>query len=945
MTRRWIPVRSRPYRRPQRLLLEPLEIRLAPHAGHEGGFTPTVDADSEYCALLPAAPDPPPGDSPAGAAPRDLGDTFRLHSRSSATAVIYLDFNGHTTQGTWWNGPSNPTIITPAFDLDGNSGAFNNTELQRIQNIWQRVAEDFSPFQVDVTTEEPDGERLRNSGMRAIIGGDGAWAGYPGGIAFVDVFGNGMDLGCFIFPDNLGSGWEKYVADAISHELGHTLGLLHDGRDLPGGHQEYYDGHGSGATSWGPIMGSPFSYELTQWSKGEYPFASNTEDDLQIITSQNSFGFRADDHADTLAGATPATLTGTTLVSGQGQISRNTDVDYFTFDSGAGPITIDVTPDDRSPNLDIRAELYDGAGNLIASDNPSGGLAARLTATVAAGQYFLKIDGVGKGDPLDGGYSDYASLGQYSFNGTVVEPPPPGPIQVTGVSVMESTSGKITAFRVTFNVAPDPLTIQRRDVRVTGPVGNAVRIKAVRPVPGTVTVYDFRIRPQRLAGTGGVRLYLPPTVSGARGGLAMDQDGDTTPGETEDYFSTAAFRFYGGGGAVPDDGATADFPLSVPAGRALTIQDLNVRVNLLHPRVGDLRLELISPQGDVIPVFQNRGGEGDNLRNTGFDDQGTWALEDGRAPFARVFQPDGGSLADLLGDDAAGDWKLRVADGAPGEAGQVLSWGLALAAADVRSFPTVTSVVRVNESGSALAERVTGVIVTFDRPMNPGTITRADFRIVDPDGRRVRVRSVAPLDATHTQFRVITPVWRKAGTYTIAVGPRVADTLGNGLDGNSNGAFLDRDDGTLNSQAIDNHAFFATPRRLIPRGPSIMVGLRVRTPVSIDQLAVELNIQHPSVGDLKVTLIAPDGTEIVLSDHRGGAGSNFTNTVFSTAATTSIADGSAPFTGDFRADDAAGLDSRLGTIGSGKWRLRIEDTGIGEVGRLLSWGLYLKPAP
>ena len=50
----------------------------------------------------------------------------------------------------------------------------------------------------------------------------------------------------FAFADNL-YGSAKYIADAASHEVGHTLGLHHDGTSTTG----YYRGQGS----WAPIMG------------------------------------------------------------------------------------------------------------------------------------------------------------------------------------------------------------------------------------------------------------------------------------------------------------------------------------------------------------------------------------------------------------------------------------------------------------------------------------------------------------------------------------------------------------------------------------------------------------------------------------------------------------------------------------------------------------------
>ena len=54
-----------------------------------------------------------------------------------------------------------------------------------------------------------------------------------------------------VFCDHPGAGNEKYVAEAISHEAGHNMGLHHDGTSTTG----HYQGHGSGVTGWAPIMG------------------------------------------------------------------------------------------------------------------------------------------------------------------------------------------------------------------------------------------------------------------------------------------------------------------------------------------------------------------------------------------------------------------------------------------------------------------------------------------------------------------------------------------------------------------------------------------------------------------------------------------------------------------------------------------------------------------
>jgi hypothetical protein len=362
------------------------------------------------------------------APPLDLSRTFFLNSLSGANHTIYLDFTGHTTTGTFWNTSARPTITTPAFDLDGNTAFFSAVEQERIQYIWQRVAEDFSPFNVNVTTQSPtnSGDLINSGagdtrwGVRVAIGGSSSdwFGGGAGGVAYVNSFNWNTDTPAFVFTSNLAND-EKYIAEAISHEAGHTLGLGHDGRISPS--EGYYGGQGSGETGWGTIMGVGYYRNLTQWSRGQYNSANNTEDDLAIITTRNGFGYRVDDTGNSIAAARALTVSGTT-VSGSGIIERNTDVDFFSFTTGAGAINLTVNPFSRGPNLDILAQLYNSSGVLVASSNPTDFLSATISTTLNAGTYYLAIDGVGKGDPLTTGYTDYGSLGQYFIGGNVIAP-------------------------------------------------------------------------------------------------------------------------------------------------------------------------------------------------------------------------------------------------------------------------------------------------------------------------------------------------------------------------------------------------------------------------------------------------------------------------------------------------------------------------------------------
>ena len=370
-------------------------------------------------------------------------------SLPGANHTIYLDFDGHVTENTSWNSYfGKSTITSPAYNTDGDAANFSSSELAEIEQAWQRVAEDFLPFQVNVTTVDPGVESLRKSGggdaqwgVRVVVTTDNVGCGC-GGIAYVDSFNWSSDTPAFVYVTG-----GKYAAEAASHEAGHTLGLSHDGT----AGSAYYGGHGSGDTSWAPLMGVGYYNNVTQWDRGEYTGTNNGgssanygkgPDDLAIISTYNGFGYRPDDHGNSISSATPLTVSDN-AVSGAGIITTRADADAFSFTTGAGLVSLSINPAALGANLDIRADLYDAAGNLVASSNPLDRLNASFSLTLAAGTYYLKIDGTGVGNPSDNpptGYSDYASIGQFTIQGLIVSAPQLPSLTIDDVVVNEAAS-------------------------------------------------------------------------------------------------------------------------------------------------------------------------------------------------------------------------------------------------------------------------------------------------------------------------------------------------------------------------------------------------------------------------------------------------------------------------------------------------------------------------
>jgi len=400
--------------------------------------------------------------TPAPAAAYPYEQTFGLHSLPGANRTIFLDFDGTTVSDTGWNDLGLAARSYPGLDADGLAG-FSNDELDIVQAVWQRVAEDYAPFAVDVTTQDPGSAALERAneadqvfGMRALVTSD---ADAPAilcgngcqGIAYVDVFDEWLDhpgewQPVWAFTATAGHD-PSFLADIISHEVGHTLGLTHDGQT---GVTEYYRGQGI----WQPIMGAGFR-PLGQWSIGDYTSANNHEDDVAVI-AVNGAPLRADDHGGTQGTATSMDSFGPR----SGVVSTRTDVDWFAFSQPCpgGSLSVLVTPAVNGPNLDVKLTVANPAGSLTTADPPSGtdpdtgevvGLDATwTTGNASQGSYKLAVDGVGSGDPLVDGYSDYGSLGGYTIDvdtGCSVTPEAPeAPVGATVTTADDGTSATLS---------------------------------------------------------------------------------------------------------------------------------------------------------------------------------------------------------------------------------------------------------------------------------------------------------------------------------------------------------------------------------------------------------------------------------------------------------------------------------------------------------------------
>lgn len=316
-----------------------------------------------------------------------------LTSRSDGVGLkIFLDFDG--------NGGNLP------FGLDSDDSTFNTQEQLAIYETWRDIISYFSPFNVNVTTVQP-----------ATGGTPFVWhltsKSISGGYAYVNSLTTSEPTGFNEAGDAVGR------HSGIAHEIGHIMGLSHQGEwdKLGVNVTEYTEGFGARDVS---IMGVDFGTNVRTWIYGRTSSsASSIQDDVAVLASKTASvvggdGFRPDDLGNTTASAH--------VVPGNVQripaiLERMNDADVFRISpSTAGPWHIDATPTYESA-ASPRIELLDAAGNVIASRDDADQRNQRnndveFTVDLQPGTYYVRVSSSG----------DYGEIGEYLFTASPLMP-------------------------------------------------------------------------------------------------------------------------------------------------------------------------------------------------------------------------------------------------------------------------------------------------------------------------------------------------------------------------------------------------------------------------------------------------------------------------------------------------------------------------------------------
>ncbi len=239
-------------------------------------------------------------------------------------------------------------------------------------------------------------------------------------------------------------------------------------------------------------------------------------------------------------------------------------------------------------------------------------------------------------------------------------------------------------------------------------------------------------------------------------------------------------------------------------------------------------------------------------------------------------------------------------------------------------------------------DRISSVRLEFSEPMDLASLV-ASVQLKGPTGAIIPVTLKAATGTISTVFTATFAEQTTLGTYTLTIAPKAKDTKGNLLDQGRNNIGGQANDGyTTTTTLAGSKNYASTLKTSIRDLKTVTSAIVVGDVLAAQRIQVSLNITHTDVSDLVVTLVSPWGQSFKLVD-RNLTGTNIRDLVIEDFATSSLADGVAPYSGTYR--PATPLGNLGGKSAKGTWTLSVTDQAVVDQGSLNSWSIKFLPEP
>ena len=344
--------------------------------------------------------------------------------------------------------------------------------------------------------------------------------------------------------------------------------------------------------------------------------------------------------------------------------------------------------------------------------------------------------------------------------------------------------------------------------------------------------------------------------------------------------------------AIPDLQTVSDTITVSDSGTATSV---SVAVDITHTYIGDLKIDLIAPDGTIRTLHNRSGGSADDIDQT--------------------YAPSFGSIP------ISGVWTLRINDNYNADPGVLNSWTLTINHGSTAT--TVNPVTGVSGSGDTYYVTVSS---STDGTYNLDLVS-SGHDIADAASNSLANTSTTGADETYTVSTAViddtAPTLESIQRYTPATANTDSQTLvykatfSEDVTGVTVSDFVlssDSAGGESTSTSTGQFTQTRSPNLDIPDLATVSDTITVLDSETATSVSVEVDITHTYIGDLKIDIIAPDGTSITLHDNSGGSANDIDKS----------------------------YDPLFGSIPiSGVWTLQIHDNYSADPGVLNSWTLTI----
>ena len=363
--------------------------------------------------------------------------------------------------------------------------------------------------------------------------------------------------------------------------------------------------------------------------------------------------------------------------------------------------------------------------------------------------------------------------------------------------------------------------------------------------------------------------------------------GTTTTTSAEQFTQTRSPNL-----AIPDLQTVSD---TITVSDSGTVTSVSVAVDITHTYIGDLKIDLIAPDGTTKILHNRSDGSDDDI--------------------VKTYTPN------FDGVSIAGVWTLQINDNYNADPGTLNSWTLTInhgstattvnpvtgvSGSDDTYYVTVSS----STDGTYNLDLVSSGHSIADSASNPLTNT------VPTGADEIYIVSTTAIDITNPRLESIER-YSPASQNTNSQSLIYEATFSESVTGVTSSDFIlspDSTGGGTTTTSAEQFTQTRSPNLAIPDLQTVSDTITVSDSGTVTSVSVAVDITHTYIGDLKIDLIAPDGTTKILHNRSDGSDDDIVKT----------------YTPNFDGVSIAGV-----------WTLQINDNYNADPGTLNSWTLTI----